>query len=173
MNRFAHLKSLTSFLFFLLLSVLISAELIASHLAYENYGGITDALLFLAVFLNIIPVVFIFSDYKKTAVVLISVIGLLIIPLQAVTFNKLTKQKEESAGIVNFVYRERIANGRFPNDLSGYKFIHPELAEKYKYEKFRDDSGQDDFQLTYSTGTRNTSHFYNHSRGPKWMYCDD
>ena len=185
MDKFKHLNSLSFVIFIILTIVLILLEIIASKMAFENFGEVTSGLYTFLIFLNIIPILLFLFNFKKTALVILVLIGIIIVPENLRLNNKLINLKEESSNIILFAYQNKIKNGYFPKNLNEYKFKYPELKEHIDYtHKFINHSKDneyinDHFGLVYHVGTRNTSHvlmksdYFDNSGYIQWYYYPD
>jgi len=148
---------------------LILIEIFAAKLALETIGEITSGLYYLAIAINIIPILMLlFSKQKQVATIIILLIGFIIIPYQLYLGDKLLSLKEESANITAYLYEGKIQDNIYPNDLSGYAFSSPELEKHFNYNRESDAK----FNLSYFVGTKNTSHYYN-PEAKKWAYYPD
>lgn len=163
------MKSCSILSFILLLSLLISLEIYAIHLSYENYGWWMPVYLFGLTLLNIIPILFFIFRKRLVANILSILLGLLIIPNQFILQNKYLQLKEEAANITNFVYQKKMETGNFPENIKNYKYRFPELVNQIQYSK----DNNNEFIVLYSVGTTSTSHYFRHSRGNYWNYYDD
>lgn len=156
-------------IFFAITIILFLLELWASDLAYENYGWAESGLLYLISFCNIIPILLFLFKKPRIAFFTLIVLGLIIIPKQLILTQKYILEKEEGANIANHIYQQKILTGRFPENLDNYTFMFPNLKNDFSYNK----ESEDDFIILFSVGSKNTSHYFRHSRGDKWSYYDD
>ena len=105
---------------------------------------------------------------EELAIGVIALIALIIVPYQFYLGGKLLHLKEEAANITAYLFEERIENGAYPQDLSGYTFTFPQLKNHFRYQP----GSNDQFDLDYYVGTPNTSHYYS-SELQKWEYYPD
>jgi hypothetical protein len=185
MVKFKHLTSLSSILFLVLTVILILFEIIASNMAFENFGEITSGFYQLLIFVNITPILLFVFNYKKFALVALLILGIIIIPENLIVNNRLIKLKEESSNIILFAYQSKLYNGSFPKDLKNYVFKYAELEKHISYTKeFVNHSEnknemKDHFGLFYYVGTKSTSHFLmksdygDNSKFIQWYYYPD
>jgi hypothetical protein len=185
MRTFKHLNSLSSAIFVALTIVLILLEIIASKMAFENFGEITSGFYTILIFANILPILLFIFNFKKSALIILILIGIIIVPENLTLNNKLLKLKEECSNIILFAYQNKINNGSFPENLNEYKFKYPELKEHIYYTpefiNHSDDQEyiKDHFGLIYHVGTRNTSHmlmksdYFDNSEYIQWYYYPD
>jgi hypothetical protein len=150
-----------------LLAVLIPLEVHCAKLAHDTLGEVASGLWFLAVAFNLIPIVLLLLRRRAAALAAALLIGALLVPYQLVLERRLILLQEETAGIVSWVYREKLRTGDYPPDLSRYRFLQPELRRYIQeYRVGRDFSG---FTLVYYVGTPSTSHWYSDG----WFYYPD
>jgi len=152
----------------LLMLVLVPLEVACAYLAFETLGEVTSMLYFIAVVVNLL---FILLAIRRpdAAAVGAFVLGLVIIPYQAVLGQRLIRVQAEAARIVSYAYEERLESGEFPADLAGYVF-HDPGTESYIQNYSLSDEYRG-FVLAYRVGTENTSHTYSPKDG--WSYYPD
>lgn len=152
----------------ILLLTLVVIEIFCAHLAFETIGEITSVMYYLAVTINIIPLVLILiKKHKWFAMNIMLILGVIIIPYQFYLVNISLQLKEEAANITAYAYEKKIESNIFPENLSEYEFTFPNLQEHFRY------AGKDDkFDLSYYVATKNTSHFYIFIT-KKWGYYPD
>ncbi|RFN59489.1 hypothetical protein DZ858_05360 [Marixanthomonas ophiurae] len=160
-------------------------EIIASKMAFQNFGEVTSGFYKILIFTNILPILLFLFNFKKTALITLILIGLIIVPENLTLNNRLVKLKEESSNIILFAYQNKINNGSFPKNINEYKFKYPELKEHINYtQKIINHSEdkeyiKDHFGLIYHVGTRNTSHmlmksdYFDNSGYIQWYYYPD
>ncbi|PIR03970.1 MAG: hypothetical protein COV59_02185 [Candidatus Magasanikbacteria bacterium CG11_big_fil_rev_8_21_14_0_20_39_34] len=158
----------TAYIYIAIFSV-VTIEIFCAKLAFETLAEITSGLYFFVIAINIVPIVLIlFNKQKHVAMGIIAVIGFIIIPYQLYLGNKLINIKEEAANITAYVYAQKVDNGMYPKDISGYTFTFPELKKNFNYNQ----ESLEQFTLYYYVGNEGTSHFYN-SDTKKWGYYPD
>ena len=74
-------------------------------------------------------VVFIIISIRSRilASLLTFILAMLIIPMQVYLGIKLYRLQVEAARVVTYAYEYKINNGQFPNNLSEYKFVDPDM----------------------------------------------
>jgi hypothetical protein len=152
----------------LLMLVLVPLEVACAYLAFETLGEVTSMLYFIAVAVNLL---FILLAIRRPGAAAVGafVLGLVIIPYQAVLGQRLIRVQAEAARIVSYAYEERLESGEFPADLAGYAF-HDPGTESYIQNYSLSDEYRG-FVLAYRVGTENTSHTYSPKDG--WSYYPD
>ncbi len=161
-------KKYNYILFTILIIFFLAFELIAMNLAYENFGWYLNRILYLFLFLNLIPIFLFIFNKKGSSIFSLIFIGFFIIPIQFYYANINLKLKEEGANITSFVYQEKLKTGQFPLNLSSYKYKYPRLKNHFFYR-----NEKKDFTVGYYVGSETSSDFhYGHKRG-KWEYYDD
>ena len=156
-------------LLFFCVSILLALELYCAQLAYTNYGWLIEVVVFGLISLNIIPLILLLRKHIKSAVFGFLILALLIIPRQLYLSNLRTEIFNESAGIVNYAYTQKLETGSFPKTIQAYEYINPELKSHIEYSILKNN----DFQVSYYVGTKTTAHWYRHSVGPNWNFYDD
>jgi hypothetical protein len=162
------MKKVETWLFVLLLGVLVPLEIFCAYLAYETLGQVVSALYFLAVGINL---VFILLAVRSRSLAALGVVALalVIIPYQLLLGQRLVRVQAEAARIVSFAYEQKIATGEYPPDLASYTFYDPEM-EKY-VQDYQVDASLGGFVVFYRVGTETTSHSYSPRYG--WGYYPD
>ncbi|WP_303316425.1 hypothetical protein Q4Q34_06360 [Flavivirga abyssicola] len=155
-------------IFICFLSILITLEILSALFAYETIGEVTSGFYVLMIFLNIIPILLFILKRKLLSFFITIIIGAILIPGQILLGHKLFLLKNESASVVNYIYKYKIRNGKYPVDISEYRYKYPELRNHITY-NFKDT----DFSVYYYVSTPNTFHYYVHSRGYNWGYYPD
>ena len=155
----------TAFIIFLTGAILL--ERFCAGLAFHAIGEVVSALYHIFICLNIIPIILYAVKFRKTAVVIISVIALLLIRKQLPLGYRFIQLQDEAHTIVEYVYETKAQTGSYPKDLLGYEFKNPHLEKHIQRYEPRDDS----FELVYFVGTRGTSHWYDSKNG--WHYYPD
>jgi hypothetical protein len=152
----------------LLMLVLVPLEVACAYLAFETLGEVTSMLYFIAVAVNLL---FILLAIRRPGAAAVGafVLGLVIIPYQAVLGQRLIRVQAEAARIVSYAYEERLESGEFPADLAGYVFHDPGTELYIQNYSLSDEYGG--FVLAYRVGTENTSHTYSPKDG--WSYYPD
>lgn len=151
----------------LVLAILVPLEILAGRLAYETLGEINEALLLLAVVLNV-PIALL-ALWKPLPGALVGVaLGLLLIPQQVVLGQRLVKVQREVSAIVGWAYNVRAETGEFPENLDGYE-PRDEANLRWVQAYWLLESGE--FMVFYRVGTENTSHWYSSAGG--WGYYPD
>ena len=161
-------KTYNYVLFVSLTIIFIILELVAMKLSYENYGWFEMCVIFIAIFINILPILFFIFNKKSVAIIILTLLFLLIVPVQLYFTNMRLKLKEEGANIVCYAYQSKLNTGNFPTNISAYKFVYPKLKNHFFYNNKKDKA----FTVSYYVGTTSTSHYYSHERG-RWEYYDD
>jgi len=137
------------------------------------------------ILVNILPILLFLFNFKKSALLILILIGVIIVPENLILNTRLLKLKEECSNIILFAYQNKINNGSFPKNLKEYQFKYPELKEHIEYTaKFTNHSEdkeyiKDHFGLEYHVGTKNTSHilmksdYFDNSQYIQWYYYPD
>jgi len=162
------MKTYSNLAFIILFLTLITLEIFASFLSYENYGWGMPALLDLLIILNVIPIFLYFKKKRFIALAISVILALLIIPNQLYQILKYISLKEEAANITSFVYLSKLKTGHYPDNIHDYKFTFPQLKDHISYQKFDDL----DFGVYFWIGDPNTTHYYLNSY-KRWYYYDD
>ena len=155
-------------LFGMLMVVLVPLEIGCAYLAFETLGEVTSALYLMATGINLIFIILAIRHPTAAAVAAL-ILGLLIIPYQAVLGDRLVRVQSEAARIVGYAYEQRLETGVFPADLSEYEFHDP--AMRPYIQSYRRDGSAGEFTLVFRVGTESTSHRYTPEYG--WSYYPD
>jgi len=155
----------TTFIIFLTSVILL--ERFCAGLAFHTIGGIESFLYYSVICLNIIPIILYAVKFKRTAVALILLLSLWLVPEQLYLGYRYIQLQDEAHAIVEYVYKTKVQTGSYPQDLSGYKFKNPHLKKHIQEYRAEDD----DFRLRYYVGTTSTSHSYSPEGG--WFYYPD
>lgn len=155
-------------IFGMLMVVLVPLEVACGLLAYETLGEITSALYLIATGVNLLFVLLAIRHPTAAAAGAL-ILGLLIIPYQAILGDRLVRVQGEAARIVGYAYEERLAEGGFPADLTDYAFHDP--AMRPYIQSYRSDETGGRFSLCFRVGTVSTSHCYTPELG--WTYYPD
>jgi hypothetical protein len=145
--------------------VLVPLEIGCGFLAYETLGEVTSKLYFLAILLNL-GFIILAIWHPTLAAVAALVLALMIVPYQYVLRDRLIRVEVEAGRIVAYVYEERLAEGEYPADLSGYEF-HDKAMRPY-IQTYRPNEEAGGFSLFFRVGTETTSHSYSPAWG--WSY---
>jgi hypothetical protein len=152
----------------LLMLVLVPLEVACAYLAFETLGEVVSGLYFMALAVNLVFILLAIRSPVAAATGAF-LLGLVIIPYQAVLGQRLIRVQAEAARIVCYVYEERLESGEFPADLADYVFHDPGTEAYVQNYSLAEDYGG--FVLTYRVGTENTSHSYSPKDG--WSYYPD
>ncbi len=162
-------KLVPSLPFVAFMTVSILVELAAAWLAYHTVGAVFSGLLFMAVAINLLPVVLFVSRRQAMSLVIALILLLAIVPYQAVLGHRMISLQQEASGVVSYAYETKLATGEFPADLSGYKFGDEGLQPFFQEYRRNLESGG--FSLFWYIGTPSTSHYYTPLHG--WGYYPD
>jgi hypothetical protein len=146
----------------------VSVELVCAQLAYETLGEVDRGIYWMVIALNL-PLLVLALWRMPAAGVGVLILALIIVPYQVVLADRLWRVQNEAAQIVHYVQQERLANGSYPADLSGYVYRDPDMARYIQAYQLSAERGG--FLLTYRVGTVNTSHSYSPRHG--WQYYPD
>lgn len=146
-----------------LLAVAVLVELAAAWLAHRTIGAVTSALLFLAVGLNLMPIVLHAARRPSLSVLAALAVFVAIVPYQALLGHRLLGLQEEAGKVVSYLYDVRLRTGEYPADLSSYSFHDPGLRPFFQ--EYRRGADLGGFGLYWYVGTPSTSHFYQPRQG--------
>lgn len=147
-------RTRTSFL--IILSSAIILEKVSAELAYHNLGGIYSATFYLAIWLNIIPMLLYAFKLRNTAIVAVFTLVLLLVPYQLYLGYQYIQLQNEAQSIVDYVTQEKYQTGKFPEDISGYTFRKAYLKEHFHYRRSKGHQTDDIvFSFHYYIGTPN------------------
>lgn len=152
-----------------LLAVAVVAEFAGASLAYHTIGAVTSSLLFLAVGLNLVPIILHVARKSSLAVLAALALFVAIVPYQGLLGYRLLALGEEAGKIVSCVYDVRLHTGEYPADLSAYSFHDTNLRPFFQ--EYRRDAELGGFGLYWYIGTPSTSHSYTPRQG--WGYYPD
>lgn len=99
--------------FGVLVSTLICLEIYCAQLSYENYGWWMPIGLYILIFFNCIPIVLFIKSSQISAIILLTILAIFIIPNQIILAHKYQLEQEEGANIVSYVYRQKELTGEF------------------------------------------------------------
>ncbi len=155
--------------FVALLAVAAVTELAGAWLAYHTLGAVTSSVLFLAVGLNLVPIILHAARKPSLAVLAALALFVVIVPYQGLLGHRLLALQDEAGKAVSYVYGVRLRTGEYPADLSGYSFNDPGLRPFFQ--EYRRDPELGGFGLYWYVGTPGTSHSYTPRQG--WSYYPD
>ena len=153
----------------LLFACLIPLELLCALLAYETIGEMTRSLYLLGIVAFNLLFSLLALRHRAAAALGAVALALLVIPYQVVLGDRLLRAQAEAARIVAFAYEQKIQQGTFPADLSGYTF--GDAALKPYFHEYQLDKTRGQFAVSYWIGTESTSHSYSSETG--WGYYPD
>lgn len=155
--------------FIALLAVLVLLEALSARLAYHTVGAVFSGLMYLAIALNLVPLVMYLAHRHLLATALALVLGLALVVPQVVFGERLYALQAEAARIVAYAYDTRAQTGAFPASLDGYTFADPGLAEHFH--EYGTSEEQGGLYVSYWVSTPSTSHYYSVEHG--WGYYPD
>jgi hypothetical protein len=155
------------------LIVAVGFELYAAHLAYYTIGEIASGGLYILILLNIPAVVLLALGLRWLPIGLIAALALFIVPEQLQLLHKWNRCDEEAHSVIAYVEAFKKRTGAYPDDLSEYRFVYPDLRSEFHYDKDVMWSATTalPYQVRYHVGSENTSHDYSPTRG--WFYYPD
>jgi hypothetical protein len=155
------------------LSVAVGLELYAAHLAYYTIGEIVSAGYVVLVIFNVPAALLLAFGYRWLPLGLILALALFLVPEQLELLHKWNQCDEEAHSVVAYLESCRKRTGTYPDDLSGYRFLYPELIRDFHYRKevYFTMNVVLSYQISYHIGTETTSHDYSPTRG--WFYYPD
>jgi hypothetical protein len=155
------------------LCVAVGLELYAAHLAYDTIGEISSGGLVLLVSFNIPAAILLACGYRWVPLGLIVGLAMFIVPEQLRLLHKWNRCEEEARSVIAYLESSKKRSGAYPDDLSGYRFLHPELIGDFHYGKDLRYSSNEvlPYRIRYHIGTETTSHDYSPTRG--WFYYPD
>lgn len=160
-------RTKNALLFSAFMFLLIVAEIACAKLAWHTVGEIYSALLLFLVGLNLAPILAYFLKWKKLAVGLALLGGLLSIPPQLFLGYRWHILRQETLNIVAYVEKTKKQTGSYPQNLSAYAYFRPTLKQDITYKRYK----PDDYALSFHVGSPNTEHWY--ETGSGWYYYPD
>ncbi|MFO1452546.1 MAG: hypothetical protein U1F61_30550 [Opitutaceae bacterium] len=157
-----------SLLFGLLLAVLIPLEWHCARLAFETMGEVASGLYYLALGLNLVPILLSRRSVKWAGVGAFG-LGLLVVPYQLQLGQRQARIQEEVTRIASYAHLVREKTGSYPSDLTRYSFH--DLSVRPYLQAYRLRPKEGDFMVTFFVSTPNTSHWYSPVGG--WGYYPD
>lgn len=158
--------------------VAVGLEVAAARLAWETLGEIESALYLGLVLLNLVPLAVYLvgttpvdspARTRRLGRIGLALLFLLIVPYQAYLAWWAVRLEREAARVVGWVYEQRLNVGAYPAGLEGYP---PRDVGAFRQIRYRPDPGSPrEFVVSYSIGTRSTSHWYRPSSN--WFYYPD
>ena len=149
-------------------ALLVSLEALAVFVAYETLGWM-ESDFFVVVFVVTDPMLLavqFYATYRRALAVGFVVLLLLCSFIAPLSIRWYFVDKEAKR-IATWAESQKLETGRYPEDLSGYVFLHPRYKEYVDY--FADEYVG--FGVSYTVGTPNTNHHYDPDGG--WYYQDD
>lgn len=151
-------------------NIIYSILIVVVFLPIENYfseeslystNWVISALFYLISWISIIiSVVFIWCNFFKASIAILTLGILLVVPFNIYLLNDLRILKSESDRIVNVAYKHKLKNGNYP------KQIHSKDT-RVKYLREKDGS----FTVSFYVYVQNAGHFYTPEDG--WCFMDD
>ena len=105
--------------------------------------------------------------FKRTAAVIVLVLAIWLISKQLPLGYRFVQLQDEAHAIVEYIYKTKADTGSYPENLSEYKFMNPQLEKHIQKYEFKGNS----FKLMYFVGDGGTSHWYDSEDG--WHYYPD
>lgn len=155
--------------FLALLGVLVLLEALSARLAYHTVGEVFSSLMFMAIALNLVPLVLYVARRHLLATELALVLGLALVVPQVVLGERLYALQAEASRVVAHAYDTRARTGAFPASLAGYTFADPRLAGHFA--EYGTGAEQGGLHFAYWVSTPATSHSYSAKHG--WGYYPD
>ena len=151
-----------------LIIALVPLEIVSGFLAYETIGAIVSGIYFLIIAVSNLLAIIVAVRSRKFAAIITITVAMIIIPYQAILGYRLLLIEQEVTHISTYANKQMFRQGAFPNDLSGYKFKHPEAS---RYISYTVKPTQNHFTIYYFVGVSSTSHWYDSQTG--WGYYPD
>lgn len=151
----------------LVLGAAIFAHVVAAGIAYETFGEVYSAFLYLCLFLYVPWLAGYFCGYRADAAIGALVVAMFFVPPQFALLWRHISVREEVAQIVAYAEDVKRETGHFPRDLSGYEWNDTSSKDYLKY----DCPDNDDLMIWFWSGNRNASHWYSSNTG--WEYYPD
>jgi hypothetical protein len=146
----------------LILVVFVPIEYYFALQAYYTVGWIGPGLFLIASWISILlAIVFLMTDYQKTAVAILISGILAIVPFNIHYSNELLKLKTQSDTIVHYAYQVKLKTNTFPKKLA------IKYNSRIRYYCENDSS----FSVSFFVASTNTGYFYTPKDG--WCYMDD
>jgi len=151
------------------LILLLIAELLAIAFSYYTLGDITSKLFFfLAVCLNLIPVLMWSLQRSNTALIIATIIAAIIVSYQVILGIRWFRLHQEASQIVAYAHQIKQETGTYPKNLTAYTFQDSGWQTHFNYSTT---AACEDFCLRYYIGSPNTGYHYQPTHG--WFYEDD
>jgi len=107
----------------LLAATLLPAQYLAFEVSWETLGEIPQAFAGLIILSNLVLLPL--ALWRPALAGSLLVPWLLVVPVVGYTAYQHWRAQTEAARIVAWTYEQRLRNGSFPDDLSGYEFSDP------------------------------------------------
>jgi hypothetical protein len=153
----------------ILFLILFPLEITAGIVAWETEGEGLRAIYILAcIAVNTIAITLALTQVYLTSIIMMVAFGLLLIWHQVPLTIRMHYVGAEAANIVSWAYSERLKTGKFPENLSGYVYLHPGYA---KYIQIYEAFDNDNFRVVYYVSSTDVSRQYSSEGG--WYYYPD
>lgn len=158
--------------------VAVGLEVAAARVAWETLGEIESALYLGLVLLNLVPLAVYLvgttpidrpARARRLGWMGLGLLFLWIVPYQAYLAWWAVRLEREAARVVGWVYEQRLSEGAYPAGLEGYEPRDARAFQELDYQP--DPASPREFVVSYSIGTRTTSHWYRPSSN--WFYYPD
>jgi hypothetical protein len=159
-SNYSRMKKLLVFL--MLILVILPLEIYCSEQAYFTMNWLISGLFYGVSYTTVFLSILFLIIHKKGLSMAVLGTGLLaIVPYNLYCANDLQNLKKESAGIVHWIYRQKLETHTFPKTISSRH------DSRITYTR----EGENGFTLFFYVTTPNTGHFYTLKDG--WCYMDD
>lgn len=151
------------------LGTALGLELAAAALAYHTIGEIDMAIVWLmAGWLNLPAAILYAFGLRRLAIGSLALVALLIVSPQVYLGVRWARVHAEALAIIDYLESVEDRSGRYPADLSGYRFHRPSVARLVHYTA---PGASGEYSIAYNVGTWTTAHSYSPADG--WFYYPD
>lgn len=141
-----------------------------ANISFETIGEVVSGLLVMLTGLALVASIGAFLlKLRRTAMGIVLLVALLIVPYQAYLFVRMTSLKWEADSLIEHLEAQRTLLGEYPASIAGYQHGNANNARHFTYQRH-------DSRMSYTfwwwIGTPTASHWYSTPPG-EWGYYPD